>query len=145
LADLNLSNNQIEVLSPHFFRNLTKLVRLDISFNKFKSYSKDFLLLKELKYLNLTGNFGYKLENFFKHLKLDILIFEWPTYVGHSLSLDNRSDIYQNKVDLVKLKQAMEENEYVTFEIYRKAVEGHNWINWDQDTVFLKAMEGIKK
>jgi len=60
---LDLSNNQIERISPNSFQLLSSLLTLNISFNQLHFLSeKTFLGLNKLKILDLTRNRISKLE-----------------------------------------------------------------------------------
>lgn len=119
---------------------------LNLGYNRFKTYNKDFLYMNKLRRLNLTGNYGYKLANFFKFLPLSELEIEWPCYVDSTdLTMDDDSKSNSWKIDLPILNSLMEKHDFVTFETYRRAVEGTEWRQWDDRVAYNKALMGIRK
>nr|CAD2152333.1 unnamed protein product [Meloidogyne enterolobii] len=122
LEHLDLSNNQIERISPNSFQLLSSLLTLNISFNQLHFLSeKTFLGLNKLKILDLTRNRISKLEkikikkegiNFEKSLFEGIehleelkltgnLLAELPSNLFHSLPSLIKLDLSSNLISYI--------------------------------------------
>jgi hypothetical protein len=146
LTKLDLGYNKLEKLPTIFFKNFKQLTDLNLCYNRFKTYSKDFLYMNKLQRLNLTGNYGYKLPNFFKFLPLKELFIEWPAFIDNArtrINIDADTNIH--KLDIMAMNEVMEKSDFMNFSMYREKIEGNKFRKWDDRVAFIKALIGIRK
>ena len=97
LEELYLRGNQIELVKTDYFKELTKLQILDLSFNKIKQIEKDsFKELKELKEISLQYN---ELEQIDSELfcGLENLETVYLHYNKFKNNLENKLQLYLEK------------------------------------------------
>lgn len=101
LSTLNLSKNQISVLTNDAFKFLTSLVELDLSRNVIEGKSLEenmFYDLKKLKVLNME-------KNPLRYIKKDTFVFmELPSLLSLDLSHCEISDMEAGSIDLPSLE-----------------------------------------
>lgn len=80
LDHIDLSENVIEDLNPLFFKKISNVSSLDLSFNCIMEVPEELLILKRLNWLDLTGNLITHLPVFLMHANLSELRIEWAFY-----------------------------------------------------------------
>ena len=82
LKILDLSHNKISTIPMNLLTNTPILENLDISFNLVSEVPMGLVLLKNLKILNLGGNYFKRLPTFLRHIRLRKCYHEWADYAA---------------------------------------------------------------
>lgn len=80
LTQLDLSYNKIKDLDLRFYQKIYNVTSLDLSFNDLTHITQDILILKRVKWLDLTGNFIETFPTFFAHSNISEIRFDWAFY-----------------------------------------------------------------
>lgn len=80
LEELNLSHNRIEILPRKFFQKVYNVIKFDISFNNLEEVADEFLNLKRLTTLDITGNLITEIPLFINKTKISEIKFDWANY-----------------------------------------------------------------
>ncbi|KAL7078916.1 hypothetical protein ACQ4LE_002445, partial [Meloidogyne hapla] len=131
LEHLDLSNNQIERISPNSFQSLSSLLKLNISFNQLNILSENtFFGLNKLKILDLTRNRISKLEKIKilneginREINLDENLFngienlEELKIAGNLLS-ELPPNLFQSLHSLIKLDLSLNLISFISFDAF---------------------------